>query len=212
MAQPIDYVTDSLQAGAAWSGRRASFRLTYTGSWFDDDSAALTFANPYLPIVPGATEGRLGVPPGNTLQQLAATGNVQLPWFTTTLTYNASLGTLKQNDSFPPVSTISAATVPGSGSLDGDVHLSHYALGLASRPLPKLSVRGNAAYDGRDDQTTPIAVDYIVTDTFRVEPRSRAATARIVSASTAGPTMRWHAGCGSESAVNSMTTTMDPGR
>ena len=74
LPQPIDYVTDSFETGAAWAGRRASFRLTYTGSWFEDDSNALTFANPYLPIVPGSTEGRLGVPPGNTLQQLAASG------------------------------------------------------------------------------------------------------------------------------------------
>jgi MtrB/PioB family decaheme-associated outer membrane protein len=166
LPQPIDYVTDSLETGAAWAARKASFRLTYTRSWFEDNSDALTFANPYLPIVPGSIAGRLGVPPGNTLQQLAASGNVQLPWFATTLTYSASLGTLRQNDTFMPVSTVPGSTVPSSSSLDGDVHLSHYALGLASRPLPKLSLRGNATYDGRDDKTTPLAIAYIVTDTF----------------------------------------------
>ena len=72
---------------------------------------------------------------------------------TTTLTYTASLGTLRQNDAFLPVSTL-VGGVPTPSSLDGDVHLSHYALGLASRPLPKLSIRGNATYDGRDDKTT----------------------------------------------------------
>jgi hypothetical protein len=51
-------------------------------------------------------------------------------------------------------------------ALDGDVHLSHYAMGLASRPFAKLSVRGNAVYDGRDDKTPALAVPYIVTDTF----------------------------------------------
>jgi MtrB/PioB family decaheme-associated outer membrane protein len=91
---------------------------------------------------------------------------VQLPWFATTLNYAVSLGTLQQNTAFLPVSTLPGSTVPAPGSLDGDVHVSHYALGLASRPLPKLSLRGNAAYDGRDDQTTPIAIAYIVTDTF----------------------------------------------
>jgi MtrB/PioB family decaheme-associated outer membrane protein len=163
--QPIDYVTDSFETGAAWSGRRASFRLSYTGSWFEDDSDALTFANPYLPIVPGSTEGRLGVPPGNTLQQLAATGNLQLPW-STTITYTASLGTLKQNAAFLPVSTLPGSGVPAPGSLDGDVHLTHYALGLGSRPLPKLSLRGTAVYDGRDDRTSPQSIAYVVTDTF----------------------------------------------
>jgi MtrB/PioB family decaheme-associated outer membrane protein len=166
LAQPIDYVTDSLETGVAWTARRASLRLTYTGSWFEDDSDALNFANPYLPIVPGSIEGRLGVPPGNTLQQLAAAGNLQLPWWAMTLTYSASLGTLRQNDAFLPVSTLPGAGVAAPGSLGGDVHLSHYALGLASRPLPKLSVHGNATYDGRDDKTDPLAISYIVTDTF----------------------------------------------
>jgi MtrB/PioB family decaheme-associated outer membrane protein len=166
LPEPIDYITDSFEAGAAWAGHRASFRLTYSGSWFEDNSDSLTFANPYLPIVPGSTQGRLALPPSNTLQQLAGAGNVQLPWFATTLNYAASLGTLRQNAAFLPISTLPDATVPASGSLDGDVHLSHYALGLASRPLPQLDVRGNATYDGRDDQTTPIGVPYIVTDTF----------------------------------------------
>jgi MtrB/PioB family decaheme-associated outer membrane protein len=166
LPQPIDYVTDSFETGAAWAGRKASFRLTYTGSWFEDDSNELNFANPYLPIVPGSTEGRLGVPPRNTLQQLSAAGNVQLPWFATTLNYAASLGTLRQNTAFMPVSTLPGAIASTPGSLDGDMHLSHYALGLASRPLPKLSLRGSATYDGRDDRTAPLAVAYVVTDTF----------------------------------------------
>jgi hypothetical protein len=114
------------------------------------------------------------VPPSNTLQQLAAAGNVQLPWFTT-LTYTASLGTLKQNAAFLPVSTLPGSAVPEPGSLDGDVHLSHYALGLASRPLPKLTVRGNATYDGHDDKTNPLAIAYVVTDTF---PSGTAVTPR----------------------------------
>lgn len=165
LPQPFDYVTNSFETGAAWAGRKATFRLSYTGSWFEDGDNSITFANPYLPIVPGSTQGQLGVPPSNTLQQLTATGNVQLPW-STSLTYSASLGTLKQNAGFPAASTLPGSSVPVAGSLDGDVHLSHYALGLASRPLPKLSVRGNAAYEGRDDKTNPLSIAYIVTDTF----------------------------------------------
>ena len=165
LPQPFDYVTNSFETGAAWSGRKASFRLSYTGSWFSDDNSSITFANPYLPIVPGSTQGQLSVPPSNTLQQLAAAGNVQLPWFTT-LTYTASLGTLKQNAAFLPVSTLPGYGVPEPGSLNGDVHLSHYALGLTSRPLPKLNVRGNATYDGHDDKTHPLTIAYVVTDTF----------------------------------------------
>lgn len=169
LPQPFDYVTDSFETGVAWAGNKASFRLTYTGSWFSDDSDSITFANPYLPIVPGSVQGQLGTPPSNNLQQLAAAGNVQLPWFTT-LTVAASLGTLRQDASFLPMSTLPGSMVPEPGSLEGNVHLSHYALGLASRPWPKISLRGNASYDGRDDKTTPLNLAYIATDTFAGGP------------------------------------------
>jgi MtrB/PioB family decaheme-associated outer membrane protein len=165
LAQPFDYVTDSIEAGAAWAGRNASFRLSYLGSWFQDNNDFTTFANPYIPIAPGATTGQLGTPPGNDLQQLTAAGNVQLPLHST-LTFAASLGTLKQNIGFLPDSTLPGSVPPAPGSLDGDVHLSHYALGLGSRPLPKLSLRGNAAYDGRDDKTPALTIPYVITDTF----------------------------------------------
>jgi MtrB/PioB family decaheme-associated outer membrane protein len=166
LPEPIDYVTNAFDAGAEWVGRWASLRLTYSGSWFDDDSNTFTFANPYLPFVPGSTEGRLALPPANNLQQLSAAGDVQLPWLSTSLTYRLSFGRLRQDDAFLPVSTLPGAGVPLPGSLNGDVHVSHYALGLAARPLPKLSVHGNATYDGRDDTTTPLTIAYVVTDTF----------------------------------------------
>ena len=187
LPQAFDYVTNSFETGAAWAGRKASFRLSYLGSWFDDDNDSIMFANPYLPIVPGSTVGQLGVPPSNNLQQLAATGNVQLPW-STTLTFAASLGYAEAKCRLHAgLSTLPGSSVPtAAGSLDGDVHLSHYALGLASRPLPKLSVRGNATYDGHDDKTPPLSIAYVVTDTFpggtaitprysedRVRPRRR---------------------------------------
>ncbi|MGD0506040.1 MAG: MtrB/PioB family outer membrane beta-barrel protein, partial [Steroidobacteraceae bacterium] len=59
LPQPFDYVTNSLEAGVAWAGRRASLRVSYLGSWFDDNNESITFANPYLPIVPGSTFGAL---------------------------------------------------------------------------------------------------------------------------------------------------------
>jgi len=166
LPEPIDYVTNSLEAGAAWSGRHGGLRLSYLGSWFEDDSA-LTFDNPYLPIVPGSTTGALALPPGNTLQQGIASGNWQLPWWSTVASFTASVGRLSQNQAFIPASTVpgSAAGVPAS-SLNGDVHLTHFAAGLSARPLSGLSLRGNARYDGRDDATTPLAISYIVTDTF----------------------------------------------
>ena len=166
LPEPIDYVTNSMETGVTWSGHHASLELSYLGSWFDDDSA-LTFDNPYLPIVPGSTSGMLALPPGNTLQQGTAAGTWQMPWLATVLSFSASLGRLSQNDAFVPVSTLpgSAGLLP-AGSLNGNVHLSHFTAALSSQPLSGLMLRGHAAYDGHDDATMPLAVSYIVTDTF----------------------------------------------
>ena len=57
LPQPIDYVTNSFEAAPPGPVAGRALRLTYTGSWFEDNSDSLTFANPYLPIVPGSTAG-----------------------------------------------------------------------------------------------------------------------------------------------------------
>lgn len=166
LPQPTDYVTNSLEAGVTWAGRIASARLAYTGSWFSDGNDSLTWSNPYLPVVPGSTDGRMALPPSNNLQQVSASGDVRLPLWATSLTYNASIGKLRQDDAFLPLSTLSGVAALPESSLDGDVHVSHYALGLSSRPLSKLYVHGTATYDGRDDHTAPLTIPYIVTDTL----------------------------------------------
>ena len=201
-AAPINYVTNSLNAGAAWSGRKASLRITYTGSWFQDDNAAAVFANPYPLLVPGASGGELAEAPGNELQQIAASGNWQIPWFASTLNYDASFGTLRQNAGFLPLSTLSTATVPGAGSLDGDVHLSHYSLALSARPLAKVVLRGRATYDGRNDSTRPLAVNYVVTDTVpggtAITPRYSEDRTRFDGTADATPWHLLHVGVGGE--------------
>jgi MtrB/PioB family decaheme-associated outer membrane protein len=167
LPRPVDYKTNTIETGVRWTGTLGSLHLSYSGSWFRDDTNALVWSNPYTPIVTGSTQGQMAQPPGNDLQQISAGGDIHLPVFNaTTLTYEASVGKLTQDQSFLPVSTLQGTPALNPGSLDGDVHMSHFALALSSRPLRRLYVRGRVAYDGRDDQTHPLLVSYIVTDTF----------------------------------------------
>ncbi|HEY6925163.1 MAG TPA: MtrB/PioB family decaheme-associated outer membrane protein, partial [Steroidobacteraceae bacterium] len=166
LPMPINYVTNSVETGVRWTGRMASLRLAYAGSWFKDATDSLTWQNPYLPIVAGSTQGRLALPPGNNLQQAQIGGDVRLPIFMATLTYEASYGKLTQDQAF-----LSPGTLPGTGrlaqgSLGGDVHISHYGMALSTQPLQGLYLRGKASYDGRDDHTRALTVPYVVTDTF----------------------------------------------
>ncbi len=163
----IDYVTNVVETGVRWTGRIASLQLAYTGSWFKNATDSLTWQNPYLPIVPGSTRGQLALAPGNDLQQVHIGGDVRLPVFTaTTLTYEASYGKLTQGQAFLPPSTLPGTALLAQGSLDGDVHISHYGMALSSQPLTRLFLRGRVSYDGRDDHTASLSIPYVVTDTF----------------------------------------------
>jgi MtrB/PioB family decaheme-associated outer membrane protein len=164
LPEPIDYWTDAIEAGALWAGRQASLRLAYTGSWFHDDIDQLYFQNPYLSIVPQSIGGLLALPPDNDLQQVSASGEVQLPLWSGALSYLASEGRLAQQGSFVPGSTLASDPVLLPGSLGGNIDLSHYVLSLALTPASRLSMRGRATYDGRDDHTSQLAIAYVVTD------------------------------------------------
>lgn len=167
LPQPIDYETDGFETGATWVSGIASGRLSYSGSWFQDNTDSLTWANPFTPLAPGATEGQLALPPSNNLQQVSASGEVRLPVFiATALTYAFSYGWQGQNANFLPATTQPDSPVLPASSLDGDVRLTHYALGLSSRPLKRLYVRGTATYDGRDDHTQVLAMPQVLTDAF----------------------------------------------
>jgi len=167
LPMPIDYVTNVVETGVRWTGRIGSVRLAYSGSWFEDHRDSLTWQNAYLPVVPGSTQGQLALAPGNDLQQVQISGDIHLPIFTATLlTYESSYGKLTQRQAFVPPSTLPGTAPLTRGSLDGDVHLSHYALALSSQPARRLYLRGKASYDGRDDHTTSQVVPYVVTDTF----------------------------------------------
>ncbi len=166
LPEPIDYQTDDVHAGAVWADAGASVRIAYQGSWFDDKLDALVFQNPYLPLVPGASAGLLSLPPDNDLQQGSIAGEVVLPIWSGELSYLASVGRLAQEGTFVPGSTLPGGPAPLSGSLSGDIDLTHYALGLSLRPMARLDLLGRATYDGHDDHTAVLAIPYIVTDTL----------------------------------------------
>ncbi len=66
LPQPFDYVTNSFEGGVAWSGRKASLRLTYTGSWFSDDNDSITFATPICPSSPARFKDSSACRPATT--------------------------------------------------------------------------------------------------------------------------------------------------
>ncbi|MCU0760109.1 MAG: MtrB/PioB family decaheme-associated outer membrane protein [Steroidobacteraceae bacterium] len=162
---PIDHVTDDFEAGASWASERGALRVAYSGSVFRNRNTALTFQNPYLPVLPAAASGRLALAPDNDSHQFAIGGHWRLDFWDTLVSGSASVGRLQQDDALLPPSTAAGSLAP-LASLDGRVEIANYALTLASQPLPGLALRGVARRDDRDDASPPLALAYVVTDTF----------------------------------------------
>lgn len=163
LPEAVDYVDDTFEVGATWNTARATARLSFMGSEFKNELASLTFQNPYTPLFPAAGTGRLALAPDNEAMQVNLSGNFVFGP-RAVLTYGAGMGKLEQDAAFLPVSTAPGAPTPRA-SLDGEIDLAHYNLGLQLRPLDKLNLRGTARYDERDDKTPPLTVAYVVTDT-----------------------------------------------
>ena len=97
-------------------------RLAYYGSIFTNDDDALTWANPYLPLVPGATMGERALAPSNEFHQLVLSAGFRSNK-RTHATADVAFGRMTQDEAFLPYTVNSSLTtqpLPRS-SLDGRV-------------------------------------------------------------------------------------------
>jgi MtrB/PioB family decaheme-associated outer membrane protein len=76
LPEPIDYVTQDLDAGAQYVGGLGPLQLTYWGQWFQNDNRAITWDNPIQTVdqVGSSARGRMALPPTNTSQTLTLSG------------------------------------------------------------------------------------------------------------------------------------------
>jgi MtrB/PioB family decaheme-associated outer membrane protein len=158
----VDYQTDTVEVAAAWSAADTAWRLALSNSKFKDQNAALAFANPYLPLVPGATTGQLALAPDNEARQASLTGSVALP-YRSSVSLSLGYTELKQDAALLPASALPGATAP-AGGFDGKVRLTHYGASLGSHPLSRLSLHGRIAYDERKDRSGALTIAEVVTD------------------------------------------------
>jgi hypothetical protein len=128
--------------------------------------------NPALAAPPAAAFTPLGLPPDNYSNQLHLSGGYGFTP-TTRATFKVAYADARQDDTFPK--GIAVPLAPGvGGSLDAKVTTTLAQAGIVSRPLPKLTLRGDLRYEDRDDRT-PV-VRYFTgaggTATGHNEPRS----------------------------------------
>lgn len=173
LPEPVEYTTDRFEARAAYQGDDFNASFGYYGSVFRNDYDALTWDNPYTPLLAGAEQGQMALPPDNDFHQLTFTGNYRINSDTRTV-FMASAGRGRQNESFLRP-TVNDQLDPGAlprGSLDGEVDTRNLMGRLTYRPWSPLRLKAEFRWNERDNSTPVDAWPIVATDVFSKGTRS----------------------------------------
>jgi len=169
--RPVGDATDRINVSARYDGSRWFAQLGYYGSFYNDRSESLRWANPFNSFIPAATTGQMALAPSNSYNEAALTAGVHgLPWHTV-ITFSAATGVGTQDATFLPYTLtpgLATAALPIS-NLDGQVKVNRADLTASARPLDKLRLRGSVDWDERKDDSKQATFTSIVhTDLFPV--------------------------------------------
>ncbi|WP_028763571.1 MtrB/PioB family decaheme-associated outer membrane protein [Shewanella colwelliana] len=159
LAEPVDYTTDTVEAGVKLRGDNWFTALNYSGSSFKNQYSQLTFDNAFNPTFGAQTQGTMALDPDNEAHTVSLMG--QYTAGRTIMSGRVHYGQMTQDQAF--VTSGYGYQVPAE-SLDGKVDISGINLKVVSRI--NRTVRLNASYDynDRDNKTnveewTQISID-----------------------------------------------------
>ena len=169
IAAPVDYSTDQLEVAVSYVATRLQATLAYQLSQFRNGNDSLTWTNPFLPVVTGATQGQLAQAPSNQFQQIVGSIGYQL-MPTLRASADIAVGRGTQNADFlPSTSNVSLApSVPAlpSQSLAGRVDTYNGNIKATYTPMEKLRLNAVYAWDLRDNKTVIQSYPMVSTDMF----------------------------------------------
>lgn len=174
-AAPVNENTDGAELMVAYATKRVQATVSYLFSSFHNDDTAVTWSNPFFPVVAGATVGQRGLAPDNQFQQLRGTAGYDITP-TIRVSGDAAWGRMTQNESFlaPTVNTVLAPTVPAlpANSLDGRIDTFTANIKMTAAPIQGLRVTGSYDRDSRQNKTPVRSYPTVVTDMLVGAPRN----------------------------------------
>lgn len=172
LAAPVDQTTDQLEVSTSFSSRQFQATLAYQASLFREGQAALTWANPFSPVVTGATRGQLALPPDNQFHQIALTAGYQLnPQLQASA--DIAVGRMTQDEPFLAATLNPTLTAPlPATSLQGRADTFNGSLRVTALPLPGVRVNASVNRDKRDNRTPLAGYPALSTDMF-LDPTPR---------------------------------------
>lgn len=169
LAAPVDQTTDRLELSTSFAGRRLQATLGYQISLFRNEHDALTWANPFTPVVAGSGSGQLALAPDNQFHQIVGSGAYAItPWLRAS--GDVAFGRMTQDAAYlaATLNPNLAATVPAlpAMSLHGRVDTFNAGARLTATPTDALRLNASYARDVRDNKTPSASYPAVSTDMF----------------------------------------------
>jgi MtrB/PioB family decaheme-associated outer membrane protein len=159
LAEPVDYTTDTLEAGIKLKGDNWFTSIHYNGSTFKNAYSQLGFDNAFSPTFGAATQGYMSLAPDNEAHTVSLMGQMNIE--KTIMSARVHYGQMTQDQAF--VTSGYGYQVP-TESLDGQVDMTGVNLKLVSRINRSVRVKASYDYSDRDNKTnieewTQISID-----------------------------------------------------
>lgn len=164
MIEPVDYVTDQIDASASYIGKRWQATLAYYGSFFSNENKSLTWENAYTSTT-GADSGQRALAPDNLFHQLILSAGYQIS-DKTRLSGDISMGRMEQDEDLLPAtinSTLAVPTLPRD-SAEAQVDTLNANIRVISSLSDKLRLNASFNYSDHDNQTPQDAFTRVRTD------------------------------------------------
>lgn len=173
LPRPVDQTLDRIDASLGWRGGPGHAQLAFESSFFSNGARALTWENPYSPLTPGTTAGRLAQAPDNSAYRVSLLGGT-LPGGPLQATAQLAVGRQEQDQRFLPatINPDEAVALPRA-SLDGRVD-TLLATGRATYTVRGYRLTADVLRDDRDNRTPTAAYTQVVMDTFTGDVRTNA--------------------------------------
>lgn len=170
---PVDFSTNRLDLGLNYAGERASGRIGFAGSIFDNAFDAVTWPNPFSAI-PGTERLRASLEPDNSFYRFDLAG-AWTPVRRLRLSGSAAVGRMEQDEPLLPWTTNPQFSELPLPRLTAATRIDTALLNLAGRVAlvlsPRLDLAVRLRHDERDNDTPVHLWSPVITDLVQREPR-----------------------------------------
>lgn len=175
LIEPVDYVTDEIDASVSYTAKKWQANLAYYGSTFSNNNQSLTWENAYTPSIVGADTGQLALPPDNQFHQIILSSGYEIS-DRSRVSGDIAFGRMEQNEALLAATQnnldFPALAVASGNSANAEVDTTNAKLKYISMLTDKLRLNATYSYNDRDNKTPQLLYDWVITDGFLAPQRT----------------------------------------